>query len=180
MAVSVSDRQPKVRKWPKYFNNVAENVLISPYNAKLFLYIPFEIYFSKIWNHLKCLSFLFSASFEYLCYGSTYRNYKYFYSYSAGIVFIRQNLTSTDVIFWRIKKIPALKGLSSNVGEMLLIQINLLSTCFGHAAASGPKNSRRPSDVLMLAQGRRRWASIKPAWVWHIVSAVGGGGRFTE
>ena len=46
MAVSVSDRQPKVRKWPKYFNNVAENVLLYPYHAELFLYIPFEIYFS--------------------------------------------------------------------------------------------------------------------------------------
>ena len=28
---------------------------------------------------------------------------------SAGIVFIRQNLTSVDVRFWRIKTIPALK-----------------------------------------------------------------------
>ena len=33
-----------------------------------------------------------------------------FNSFSAGIVFIRQNLTSTDVRFWRIKTVPALKG----------------------------------------------------------------------
>ena len=37
--------------------------------------------------------------------------YKSFNSFSAGIVFIHQNLTSTDVKFWRIKTIPALKGL---------------------------------------------------------------------
>ena len=33
-------------------------------------------------------------------------------SFSAGIDFRRQNLTSTDVRFWRLKSIPALKGLS--------------------------------------------------------------------
>ena len=37
-----------------------------------------------------------------------YDLYKYFYSYSAGIDFRRQNLTSTDVRFWRLKSIPAL------------------------------------------------------------------------
>ena len=35
---------------------------------------------------------------------------KYFY-FSTGTVFIRQNLTSTDVRFWRIKTVPALKKL---------------------------------------------------------------------
>ena len=44
-----------------------------------------------------------SDSFEYLCY-----QYKYVDSYSAGIYFSRQNLTST---FWRLKSIPALYGL---------------------------------------------------------------------
>ena len=43
--------------------------------------------------------------FEYLCYGSMAIR-KYFNSFSAGIVFIRQNLTSIDVIFWRIKFRP--------------------------------------------------------------------------
>ena len=37
-----------------------------------------------------------------------YDHYKYFYSYSAGIDFRRQSLTSTDVRFWRLKSIPAL------------------------------------------------------------------------
>ena len=40
-----------------------------------------------------------------------YGHYKYFYSYSAGIDFRRQNLTSVDVRFSRLKSIPALKGL---------------------------------------------------------------------
>ena len=44
-----------------------------------------------------------------------YCNYKYFYSYSAGIDFRRQNLTSTDVRFWRLKSIPALNGLAHHV-----------------------------------------------------------------
>ena len=37
-----------------------------------------------------------------------YDHYKYFNSYSAGIDFSRQNLTSTDLRFWRLKSIPAL------------------------------------------------------------------------
>ena len=43
--------------------------------------------------------------FEYVCYGSTA---KYLLSYSEWIDFRRQNLTSTDVRFWRLKSIPAL------------------------------------------------------------------------
>ena len=39
------------------------------------------------------------------------RPLRYFFnSFSAGTVFIRQNLTSADVRFWRIKTSPALKG----------------------------------------------------------------------
>ena len=37
-----------------------------------------------------------------------YGHYKYFYVYSAEIDFSRQNVTSTDVTFWRLKSIPAL------------------------------------------------------------------------
>ena len=37
-----------------------------------------------------------------------YGHYTYIYSSSAGIDFRRQNLTSTDVRFWRLKSIPAL------------------------------------------------------------------------
>ena len=36
------------------------------------------------------------------------RAFQRFNPYSAGIDFSRQNLTSVDVIFWRLKSIPAL------------------------------------------------------------------------
>ena len=49
-------------------------------------------------------------------------HYTHFNSFSAGIVFIRQNLTSTDVRFWRIKTVPALEGLTFRV------------TCVAHTA----------------------------------------------
>ena len=42
-----------------------------------------------------------------------YGHDKYFYSYSAGIDFSRQNLTSTDVRFWLLKSIPALYKVKS-------------------------------------------------------------------
>ena len=46
-----------------------------------------------------------------------YGRQKYVHAFSTGTVFIRQNLTSTDVKFWRIKTVPALKGLklTSNI-----------------------------------------------------------------
>ena len=37
--------------------------------------------------------------------------YIQFISFSVGTIFIRLNLTFTDVIFWCIEKVPALKGL---------------------------------------------------------------------
>ena len=48
-----------------------------------------------------------STSFEYLYYGST-AIIIIFCSFSTGIDFRRQNLSSTDVRFWRLKSIPAL------------------------------------------------------------------------
>ena len=36
---------------------------------------------------------------------------KYFNYFSAGTVIARQNLTSVDVRFWRVKTVPAMKGL---------------------------------------------------------------------
>ena len=53
--------------------------------------------------------------------------YKYFHTYSAGIDFRRQNLTSTDVRFWRLKSIPALWGLITVVtlwlDELVLVMV---------------------------------------------------------
>ena len=60
----------------------------------------------SIWNHHKCLR----SSFESPYYWSTaIRNICN--SFSAGTFFRRQNLTSLDVRFWRLKTVPALKGL---------------------------------------------------------------------
>ena len=64
-------------------------------------------------------SLAFSDSFEYLCYGST-ANRNIFYFYSAGIDFSRQNLTSTDVRFCRLKSIPALEGLTLVLREQFI------------------------------------------------------------
>ena len=71
-------------------------LIIHPYNAELFLYKPWRLVFSKfqiIKNVIMKITMAPSGSFEYLCYG----HYQYFYSFSAGIVFIPQNLTSIDV-----------------------------------------------------------------------------------
>ena len=57
------------------------------------------------------------TALHYFClnYGNqrVYSHYTYVNPFSAGTVFIRQNLTSADVRFWRIKTIPALKGWNS-------------------------------------------------------------------
>ena len=63
-----------------------------------------------ICNHHNCLSLIFPLHLN--TYVMALRHYKYFFCFSAGIVFIRQNLTSSDVRFWRINTVPALKGLN--------------------------------------------------------------------
>ena len=73
-------------------------LIIHPYNAELFLYKPWRltVFFSKfqiIINVIMKITMAPPGSFEYLCYD----HYQYFYSFSAGIVFIPQNLTSIDV-----------------------------------------------------------------------------------
>ena len=53
-----------------------------------------------------------------------YGHYRYFIFFSAWIVFIRQNLTSTDGRFWRIKTIPALKGSMCSFNHMCTPSLN--------------------------------------------------------
>ena len=60
------------------------NVLVS---SSCLIWIPML----WVFNHYKCFNNIFS--------------------FSAGTVFIRQSLTYKDVRFWRIKTVPALKGL---------------------------------------------------------------------
>ena len=62
-------------------------------------------------KHILVNSFLYILIHMLLVYGY----YKHFNSFSAGTVFMRRNLTSVDVRFWRIKTVPALKGLNMSV-----------------------------------------------------------------
>ena len=43
------------------------------------------------------------------------------YSFSAGIDFSRQNLTSVDVRFWRLKSVPALTGLTGQSARYFIL-----------------------------------------------------------
>ena len=57
----------------------------------------------------KCLGYLFLIQLNTYVIGL--RPFKIFYSFSVWPVFIHQNLMSTDIRLWRIKTVPALKGL---------------------------------------------------------------------
>ena len=77
-----------------------------PYNAEIILYITMEtkgVFQFETTRNVLVSSFCFIWIPMLWVWGY----YKYFYSYSAGIDFSRQNLTSTDVRFWRLKSIPA-------------------------------------------------------------------------
>ena len=50
-----------------------------------------------------------------------YDHYNYFKSYSAENDFRRQNLTSTDVRFWRLKSVPALWELNPGASLSILL-----------------------------------------------------------
>ena len=87
----------------------------------------------------KCLFEIISdvlvGSFRYIWIPMSwvYSHYKYFNSSSPGTVFIRQNLTSTDIRFWRIKTVPALKGL---IIQQMTMKNNLLFVCFRDSLGS--------------------------------------------
>ena len=74
---------------------------INAHNAGLILLKPWEERFFQ----LKTISNVLVSSFQFIwiLMSWVYYHSKYFSFFSAGIVFIRQNLTSTDVRFWRIK-----------------------------------------------------------------------------
>ena len=64
-----------------------------------------------IWNHHNVLVICFT--WILICFGSTVIKNKYVYSFSAVIDFRRQNLTSADVRFWRLKSIPRTERVST-------------------------------------------------------------------
>ena len=67
----------------------AIRVIINPYNAGLFLYKPLE---TKGFFQLEIIINVLVSSFRFI---RVYGQYKYLNSFSAGIDFIRQNLTLT-------------------------------------------------------------------------------------
>ena len=85
---------------------------LNPWNAEIFWCINHgDQRVCSISNHHKCLSQLFLLHLNTLLW--VYGHYKCVNYSSAGIVLILQNLKSADVRFWRIKTVPALKGLIS-------------------------------------------------------------------
>ena len=89
---------------------------INLYNAEIFLYKPWRpkgyCQFGIIINVLvSCFRFIWIPMLSGLL------PLEYFHSFSAGSVFIRQHLTSTDVRCWRKKTVPSLKGLI--IGDVL-------------------------------------------------------------
>ena len=62
----------------------------------------------------------FICSFPWFSSIFSHTQYHLFNSFSVGIDFRRQNLTSIDVRFWHLKSVPALKGL--NIPELVLIK----------------------------------------------------------
>ena len=81
--------------------------------------------FFSFWNHHKCLSQSFW--FIWIPMLWVYSHYKYAYSYSAGSDFSRQNLTSTDVRFWRLESVPALSVTLSRFWPTSFGELQLLS-----------------------------------------------------
>ena len=81
-------------------------VYFKPYNHEIFLYKP-KGFFST-WNIIHVL--FRSFCFLWISMLRVYGHYKKHDFFSVGVNFRRQNLTSVDVRFWRLKTIPTLKG----------------------------------------------------------------------
>ena len=77
-------------------------------NDEIFLYKPKGFFQFEIILDVLVTSFRFIWIIRLWVYG----HFKYFPCFSAVTFFRRQNLTSIDVRFWRLKTVPALKGLN--------------------------------------------------------------------
>ena len=107
-----------------------------------------------------------------------YNRYQYFSFYSTGIVFIRQNLTSTDVRLWRINTVPALKRLSLATDSLQNTTIRP-GECQIYEAYNShekpPSEGIRDVDASVdwkLGQSGRRWTNIKLPLFRYCVPAV--------
>ena len=86
--------------------SLISGVVLNPYDAEIFCCEPWKPKcFFSIWLHDKWLRV---RSFRFILIPKLWV-YKYFNSFIAETDFRRQNLTSVDVRFWRVKTVPALK-----------------------------------------------------------------------
>ena len=100
--------------FPRNKTMLVQQPQFNSYNAELFLHKPwtpkvflqFIIVINVSVSSFRCVRIPMLWVNDHL----KYLNLKYL-NFSAGTVFIRQNLTSTDVRFWRIKTVPALEVL---------------------------------------------------------------------
>ena len=125
---------------------------------RLNVFIQIKKHFLSIWNHHKCLSYLFPLHLNTYVMGL--RSLCIFYFFSAGIDFWRQNLTSTDVRFRRLKSIPALQGLLIKRCGMCIEVRRLLNMIYQTAINPHPLHvTRTPRQRSLEGNWRRRRAS---------------------
>ena len=110
--------------------------LFKPWRLKLFL--QFEIILNVL---------IISFRFIWIHMLWVYDHYNYFNFFSAVIVFMSQNLTSTDVRFWRIKTVPALKGLT----------LDLLNYLFLYYLTQFPASNDEKTILLMKNAHLQYW-----------------------
>ena len=85
---------------------LGNNIFFNTWSVEVFVYKPWR---PKRFFNLK--SSYMSFSFHFIIYFLGLRPQQIFYPFSAMIEYRRRNLTSVDVKFWRLKLIPAMKGL---------------------------------------------------------------------
>ena len=82
---------------------------INSYNAERFVY---KLWMTKGFLNLRFIRNVFVSSFRFIWIHILWAHghYKYFTFFSEEIDSRRQNITSIDVRFWRLKSVPALEG----------------------------------------------------------------------
>ena len=112
-------------------------------------------------------------------------HYKYFNSFSAGTVFIRQNLPSTDVRSWRLKSVPALKELTGWNPNVICVWHSTVAflvsasgdcICISSVVWRSSKLARneRHFETLNLQsfRGQSRWRSLQHLSCGNIKSTL--------
>ena len=145
------------------------------HNADIFLYKPWKPkYFFQYEIIINVL--ISSSRFIWIPMFWVYCQYKYFNSFSAGIVFIRQNLTSSDVRFRPVKTIPALKELREWKRNSHWESESVTQTVKASLAPRGWIFRTKIMDILPLlrpfisADLLRNHISSCRSWTWDLSS----------